>query len=182
MNHHHCLLLSLFDRPLILKGFNINGSNNEYYTISFKDKDRTNSLPSIFYDNLDNYGFVIVDGKVRKISFDELNLDKHKHLNFSKFSSDHNDALGEYQLEKYSIMWKIKIDEFEKPKVNTEKTKGKFTKEEIENYVKDFIKKINQFKNSVNYPNESWEKDLENNLITELNELKVDIVDLAEDF
>ncbi len=181
-HYHHCLLPSLFDHPLILNT-NTKDSCNETYTISLKNKDRFNSPPSLFYDsNPDNYGFVIVDGKVRKIKFDELNLDNLKPLSFSKLSSDNKDALGEYRLEKDSILWKIEIEEFEKPKINTERLKGKFIKEEIENYVKDFIKKINQFKKSSDYPNVFWEKDLEKNLEIELNEMKVEIEELLEEF
>src|ERR1043165_2310506 len=144
MKRHHCLLLSLFDHCLILD--TKDDSNDESYTISIKNK--TNGCRSIFYDNPDNYGFMIVDGKVRKIKLEDLNLDDRKYPSFSKLPSDHKDALGEYRLERESIMWNIKIEEFERPKINTQRLKGKMIKEEIEKLVKDFMKNTNQFKSS----------------------------------
>src|SRR6266498_5004151 len=139
MKHHHCLLLSLFDRPLILK------TSDEYDKISFKNK----GLPSLFCE-YNHDGFVIVEGEIQIIKFDELDLDPsmvskfnhdHENLSFSKLSHGHKD-LGEYQLEKGSIIWKIKTEEFEKSKINTEKSMGKITKRKIENLVKYFIKKL----------------------------------------
>src|SRR6266498_1066399 len=101
MKHHHCLLLTLFDRPLILntKDSITKDSNNEYYTISFKNDDENNGLLSLFHDSeQNNYGIVVVNGHVRKIQFDELKLDslmklktnnhEYKHLRFSELT-DH---------------------------------------------------------------------------------------------
>ncbi len=102
MKHHHCLLLSLFDYPLILN--NNKDSNNKYYTISFKEN-KNNGLSNLFYDSKpDNYGFVIVDEKVRKIKFNELNMNslktntndyEYEHLSFSELT-DRQDVLGGY--------------------------------------------------------------------------------------
>src|ERR1043165_4212974 len=124
MKKHHCLLLSLI-RPLITNSKDSNGHHDtKGYTISIKDVDEAHISPSLFYESEpNNYGFVAVDGKVRKVKFDELNLDLsavpktnhiHDYLCFSNSLSDTGKAFGKYQLEKGTIIWKIKDEEFKK--------------------------------------------------------------------
>jgi hypothetical protein len=162
MKHHSCLLLSLFDRLLILNS-NAKGSgfNAKNYTISFKNADKSNIILSLFYDSNDsksnNYGFVIVKGKVQKFKFDELTLpmvsNDHKYLCFSKLSHDHND-------------YKEHLAD------NTEKLMGKIYKEKIEGLIKEFIKQTNKSKQSTNVLNK----------LKDLSELCVEIEVLAKNF
>jgi len=154
-------------------------SNNKY-TISFKSEDKTNSLPSLFYDD---YGFLIVDGKVQKIKLDELNLDslgtnandyECEHLSFSKLTDD---VLGEYQLEKGSIIWKIQITE-----LDDEEFKRNIIKEEIEKPINDFIDQIINVKVNEEDPNKRIiviEK-LVQDLIKKMERTKIE--ELSKDF
>ena len=139
MKHHHCLLLSLFDRPLALN------SSTNHYDIRLKEKSKTKSerLSGLFYDSKkNNCRVVIVKGKVRKIRFDELNLDslvesrthndederpsfaeitddslaesrtdnnEYKYLSFAEITED----FVNFQLEKGSMFWKFKMEELE---------------------------------------------------------------------
>src|SRR5688572_8624627 len=84
-HHHHCLLLSLFDRPLIWN------SNTNHYDICLKENNQNETkikgLPGLFQNN---YRFVIVDGKVRKIKFDELNLDSLVKSKTNNYEYEHS--------------------------------------------------------------------------------------------
>jgi len=109
--------------------------------------------PNLFYnsESKHDYIFTMVDDHIQ---VDELKFKKaiktnnDNHINYSEFSelfNQHDVSSGYYQLEKGSIIWKIKIEELKKQKINTEKRKGEIIIWEIENLVYDFDKQIIEF-------------------------------------
>jgi|ERR1043165_5763609 hypothetical protein len=84
----------------------------------------------------------IVDGNPRidEDLLEKLNVnnDEHEHLDFSE-SSDQQ--VGEYQLEKGSIIWKIQTKDF---KQNIEKSEKNIIKWQIERLLIDFVRRVNK--------------------------------------
>jgi len=88
-----------------------------------------------------NHTFVIVDGNVKvfNLTFKDLSKIKNNgymHLKFSDISelADQDRWLGEYQLEKNSIIWKINVKE--------KQSEIKIIRDEIKNLVNDFDESI----------------------------------------
>ncbi len=96
-----CLLLSLLDRHSSYKVWNF-----------IKVKNLENLL---FYDFQSKTNMIVIEDdqiKIDEFKFDEksnVNNDKYENLYFSELS---NQQEGEYQLDKGSIIWKIKIEDF----------------------------------------------------------------------
>ncbi|CAI2190288.1 18119_t:CDS:2, partial [Funneliformis geosporum] len=138
MNHHHCLLLSLFDYPLIWN------SKTKSHEVCFKKNNQLNKieLPSKFYDSESkNYRYVIVDGHVRRIEFN------------AELSNQQDGFLRKYKLDKGSIIWKIKIEGIQKFKIEenlnnkdiiTDDSYMRMNK--FKNYAESFIKYIKKIK------------------------------------
>src|SRR6266542_1240746 len=129
-----CLLLSLLDHTCLEQFIEI-----------------LSNSPILFYDSkFKNYTFSIVDGhiKVDQLEFHKVIKTKHHdydHLKFSNLSSDQN-VLGDYHLEKSSIIWKIEIKDLEKQKFNTKESKREMIQKEIKNFEVNFDKQIIKFK------------------------------------
>src|ERR1043165_436139 len=75
------------------------------------------NLPRLFYDHEIMFFIEGDDVKVDKLQFKEgLEEEYYDPLRFSELSES-RELLGEYQLEKGSIIWKIKIKDVDKQKV-----------------------------------------------------------------
>ncbi len=160
MKHHPelcCLLLSLFDHfsnNMIWKSI-----TKHYQNLCLNENNqecKTECLPSLFFYDSEskNYIFVIVEGYVWKFKFDQSSLEilkdnnfgynnyEDEHLNFTKLSNL-QDVLGEYQLEKDSIIGKIKIEELEKQKFKFDEiAENQINVKEIEESVRELINNI----------------------------------------
>src|SRR6266540_3630181 len=104
------------------------------------------NFPVLFHhsENM-NHTFVIVDGNVKvfNLTFKDLSKTKNNgyvNLKFSDISelADQDRWLGEYQLEKNSIIWKINVEE--------KQSEIKIIRDEIKNLVNDFDESIKQIK------------------------------------
>ncbi|CAG8483535.1 3153_t:CDS:2 [Funneliformis caledonium] len=139
MNHHHCLLLSLFDYPLIWN------SKTKCHEVCFKKNNQLNKLdfklPNLFYDSVSkNYRFVIVDGHIQRIEYNGKTSE----------SFNQQDDILVYQLDKGSIIWKIKIDGLEKQKFKIEDTLNKEMDIDIIEDIQNFIKTLSDIKQNSN--------------------------------
>jgi len=95
----------------------------------------------------------MLDGYIEicDFKFDELKLDslekynannyEYEHLKFSELSIQHE---GEYQLEKGSILFKIKTDDF---KQKFEESEKEYIKWKTKKTLKNFINRINNIEN-----------------------------------
>ncbi|CAG8554329.1 7583_t:CDS:2 [Funneliformis mosseae] len=138
MNHHHCLLLSLFDYPLIWN------SKTKCHEECFKKNNQLNKLDfelsSLPYDSESkNYRFVIINGHIQRIEYKS-----------SELFYQQDDFSEAYKLDKGSVIWKIKIEGLEKQKFKIEETLNKEMDIYIIEYTKKFIQAISDIKKTEN--------------------------------
>ena len=177
----NCLLLPLLDRTCLDQLID-NLLNTPYLFYNFESKH--------------DYIFTMVDDHIQvdELKFKKaIKINNDDHLNYSEFSelfNQHDVSSGYYQLEKGSNIWKIKIEELKKQKINTEKCKGEIIIREIENLVNDFDKQIIKFRDSletfIELINKLEEREIKIEKLRDqklkIEKLRNDIINLTKDF